>query len=279
MTQPVPAREPSAGPSGGPGVGPAAARWSRAAWFRTAVAVVAWLAVWQVAAWAIGHQVLLVSPVAAVGRLLELLATPAFWGSAGYTLGRIGLGFALGFLGGFALAGLASRGPWPSALISLPIRVIRSVPVVSVIILILIWADADWLSATVATLMVAPVSFANAETGLADRDVKLDELAAVFGLPAWRRWWAITLPGLLPHLTAAARTGMGLAWKAGVSAEVIGLATGSVGERLYEAKLFLSSADLFAWTLVVVVAALGCERAALWLLGGLRRWLGGRYAR
>ena len=290
MSRPLPAREPPSGgaPGGrerhepgrgtrlGHGLGPS---WLRASWLRTAVAVVAWLAVWQVAAWAVGHQVLLVSPAQAVARLGQLLATPVFWASAGYTLGRVGLGFLLGFLAGFALAGLASRGPWPAALISLPIRVIRSVPVVSVIILILIWADAAWLSATVATLMVLPVSYANVETGLAARDAQLEELAAVYQLPARRRWWAITLPALLPHLTAAARAGMGLAWKAGVSAEVIGLATGSVGERLYEAKLFLSSADLFAWTLVVVVASLACERVVLWLLGGLRRWLGGRYAR
>ena len=253
-------------------------RGLRSPWLRTGVAAVAWLLVWQVASWAVGHTVLLVSPVAALGRLFELLGTSAFWGSAGNTLGRIALGFLLGFLCGAALAGLASRGPWPSAFVSLPVRVIRSVPVVSVIILILIWADAAWLAATVAALMVLPVSFANVEEGLASRDVQLRELADVYDLPGWRRWWGITLPGLLPFLTAAARTGMGLAWKAGVSAEVIGLAVGSIGERLYEAKLFLSSADLFAWTLVVVVAALVCERAVLWLLAALRSWLAGRYA-
>ena len=36
-----------------------------------------------------------------------------------------------------------------------------------------------------------------------------------------------------------AGSGVGLAWKSGVAAEVIGVATGAIGERLYEAKIFL----------------------------------------
>ena len=259
----------------------ARARWGGfgTPWLRTGVAIVAWLVVWQVAAWAIGHEVLLVSPVEAAVRLVQLLPTGAFWANVGFTLGRIGLGFVLAFLVGLGLAGLASLGPWSAALIGVPIRVIRSVPVVSVIILILIWASPAWLAAAVSGLMVLPVIYANAEEGVARRDPKLDDLARVYDLPASRRWWAITLPRLMPYLTAGARVGMGLAWKAGVSAEVIGLTSGSIGERLYEAKLFLSTADLFAWTAVVVVLAVVCERVVLWLLGLLQRWLGGRYAR
>ena len=249
------------------------------AWLRTGAAIVAWLVVWQIAAWAVGHEVLLVSPVDAAVRLVELLPTGGFWVSVGHTLGRIGLGFALAFFAGLGLAGLASLGPWWASFIGVPIRVIRSVPVVSVIILILIWASPAWLAATVSGLMVLPVVYANAEEGIARRDPHLDELARVYALPASRRWWAITLPRLMPYLTAGARVGMGLAWKAGVSAEVIGLTSGSIGERLYQAKLFLSTADLFAWTAVVVVAAVVCERVALWLLGLVQRWLGGRYAR
>ena len=74
-----------------------------------------------------------------------------------------------------------------------------------------------------------------------------------------RRVVAIDGPQVLPYFVAACRAGMGLAWKAGIAAEVIGLPTGSIGERLYQAKLFLSSADLFAWTAVIVAASSGSE--------------------
>jgi NitT/TauT family transport system permease protein len=255
------------------------ARQPMPAWLRTAIAVVCWLLVWELVARLVGHEVLLVSPVQAAVRLVQLLPTAGFWSAVGFTLGRIGLGFVAAFVVGFALAVVANLGPWPAALIGLPIRVIRAVPVVSVIILILIWANARSLPTVVSALMVLPVAYANAAEGLAQRDPQLAELAQVFDVPVARRWWAITLPQLLPYLTASVRVGMGLAWKAGVSAEVIGLTQGSIGQRLYQAKLFLSTADLFAWTAVVIVAAILCEHVALWLLGGMRHWLGTRYAR
>jgi len=256
-----------------------AAPQDRRRWVRLGAAVAFWLVVWQVGAWAVGHQVLLVSPGRVLARLAELAPTGPFWATVGYSLGRIGLGFCLAVVLGFGLALAASLNPWLAALVDVPVRAIRSVPVVSVIILILIWASAAWLSVTVSCLMVLPIVYANAAEALAQPRAHLDELARVFALPWVRRWWAITLPGLLPYLVAACRVGAGLAWKAGISAEVIGLPRGSVGERLYQAKLYLSSADLFAWTVVVVALAFACERVVLWLLGRLGIWLGGRYAR
>ena len=44
---------------------------------------------------------------------------------------------------------------------------------------------------------------------------------------------------------------------------MIGLPRGSIGEQLYQAKLFLSTADLFAWTVVIVAVSYGFERLVL----------------
>ena len=249
------------------------------AWLRWTVAVLVWLVVWEIGARLIGHEVLLVSPWRVLVRLVELAPSASFWATAGYSLARIGVGFLVALALGFVLAWLASLNPWLGAFVDVPVRLIRSVPVVSVIILILLWADASWLSVTVSCLMVTPLVCANATEALATRHQALHEFARVFDLSRARRWWAITLPGLMPFLVAAVRGGAGLAWKAGVSAEVIGLPRGSVGERLYQAKLYLSSADLFAWTLVVLVLAVGCEQLVVWLAGQIQAWLTRRYVR
>ncbi len=50
-----------------------------------------------------------------------------------------------------------------------------------------------------------------------------------------------------------------MSWKAGVSAEVIGLAKNSIGEQLYYAKLYLLTEQLFAWSIIVVGVSLLCE--------------------
>ena len=43
-------------------------------------------------------------------------------------------------------------------------------------------------------------------------------------------------------------------------------AGGSIGEQLQQAKVYLDTPDLFAWTLVIVLVSLAFERAFLALL-------------
>ena len=64
------------------------------------------------------------------------------------------------------------------------------------------------------------------------------------------------MPQLKPYLISAWQLAMGLAWKSGIAAEVIGVSNGSIGEKLYEAKIYYTTADLFAWTVVIVVLSM-----------------------
>jgi len=72
---------------------------------------------------------------------------------------------------------------------------------------------------------------------------------------------------LRPALFAGCRVALGLCWKAGVAAEVIGVVARSVGGKLYDAKAYLEIADLFAWTVVIVAVSALFERVFLFLLG------------
>ena len=95
-------------------------------------------------------------------------------------------------------------------------------------------------------------------------DQKLTQMADVFQVPFPRRLRYLYLPQVAPFFRSACAVGLGLCWKAGVAAEVIGLPDGSIGERLYEAKVYLNTPDLFAWTVVIVLLSLAFERLFLW---------------
>jgi len=240
----------------------------------TLVTVASLLVIWEILALAIGQEIIMVSPVQVVRTLIGLVPHSSFWATIAYSLLRIVAGFAMAFLLGVMTAWLASSNRWVESFAGTVMRLIRSIPVVSFIILLLIWADSAYIGLWVSFLMVVPVIYSNAETGFADRDVKLTQMAQVFGFSPLHRWWAITLPGLMPYLISACRVGFGLAWKAGVSAEVIGMPSGSIGERLYQAKIYLSTADLFAWTAVIVVLSYLCEKLVLFGLARLHVGLG-----
>lgn len=233
---------------------------------RPVVAVLFWLAVWQVASWSVNKDFLLASPIAVAARLGHLTITVDFWTTVGWSLGRIAWGFCAAALVGALGATAAVRFRAVDALLSPLIATIRSAPVVSFIILLLLWTDSSRLPMYTSFIMVLPVMYTTIVEGIRHRDRSLLEAAEVFRIPLARRVLAIDVPAVLPFFAAACRIGVGLAWKSGVAAEVIGVASGSIGEQLYEAKVFLSSVDLFAWTVVIVALSIVCEKVVLRLL-------------
>lgn len=226
-----------------------------------------WLLLWQLAAMGLNQKILLVSPVTVILRLFELLPTLGFWSAVGFSFLRITLGFLLAAVFGTTLAALAARFSLVRALAAPPMRAVKSIPVASFIILVLLWVPSRNLSVVISFLMVLPVVYSNVLTGAESMDEKLTEMANVFQVPLSRRVRYLYLPQILPFFRSACAAGLGLCWKAGIAAEVIGLPDGSIGERLYEAKVYLETPDLFAWTLVIVLVSLLFEQLFLFLLG------------
>ena len=229
-------------------------------------AVALWLLVWQGVSMAIDQQILLVSPVRVIVRLAEMIGTAELWSSIGFSLLRIGSGFLLAAVLGAGLAALSARFRRVEELLAPAMLAIQSVPVASFIILALIWFSSRSLSVLISFLMVLPVLYANTLGGIRAADPQLLEMAKVFRLPAGRRVRYLYVPQVLPFFRSACQAGLGLCWKAGIAAEVIGMPTGSIGERLQQAKVYLNTPDLFAWTLVIVLASLAFQRFFLWLL-------------
>ncbi len=229
-------------------------------------AVVFALVVWQVAAMLIGERLFLVTPITVVKRLFSLLTEADFFSTITFSFLRIVLGFFLGFIIGIFMAILAGRFRifkiifWPYMV------TIKSVPVASFIILCLIWLTSSTLSVFISFLMVLPVIYTNILQGLETTDNKLLEMAQVFRVGWFKKLKYIYLPQIKPYLISACSVALGLAWKSGIAAEVIGITFGSIGEKLYESKIYYSTADLFAWTVIIVLLSVAFEKIVLFLI-------------
>ena len=225
-----------------------------------------WLVVWQIAAMVIGQEVFLVSPLQAIGTLLELLPQADFWQRVGFSAGRILLGFGLGAVSSVVLAVAAERWAWVETLLSPVMQLVKATPVASFIILALVWVSGSSLSILISFLMVLPVLYGAVRTGIESVDGQLLEMAEVFRLPLGRRVRAIWLPAVLPAFRQGCSVALGICWKSGVAAEVIGLSDGSIGDALYRAKITLSTGELFAWTFVIILLSAAFEKLFLMLL-------------
>ena len=210
-----------------------------------------------------GTSLLLPSPAETFLRLRQLLGDPSFYSIIGHTFLRIFSGFLLGTAAGCILGGLTAFSPLLYRFFALPMNAIKSTPVASFVILALVWIKGENLSTFIAFLMVLPVIYTNVLGGILSTDRKLLEMAQVFRIPLFRRIRYIYLSQLLPYLRTGFSLSLGLCWKAGVAAEVIGIPKGSIGEKLYEAKVYLETPDLFSWTLVIVLISVIFEKLFL----------------
>ena len=245
---------------------------------RVVIPLAFWLGVWQLGAHFMDWRtegygsLLLPGPLEVAGRLLALVKEPSFWQAAAMSLGRIFAGFALGAAIG-AAAAVATAAFAPADWVLTPaVKVVRAVPVASFIVLVLLWAPTTGsVPAIVSGLMVLPVLWGNVGKGIAQTDPKLLELAGAYRFGRWKTLRLIYVPSVLPYFASGCATALGLAWKAGVAAEVLCLPKLAIGTRLYRAKITMETPDLFAWTVTVVVLSFVLERA----LGTLFRRMGG----
>ena len=168
-------------------------------------------------------------------------------------------GYLLALLSGTLLAVISYRAEVLRAFVSLPLRIVRTIPVASFIILALLWFSSKRLALVISFLMVVPIIYENVLEGLDNTDKELLEMSYIVKMPLAKKIKLIYFPQIFPYLCAALSTGAGLAWKSGVAAEVIGISRNTIGNRLYQSKIYLDTPELFAWTLTIIFISLMSE--------------------
>ncbi len=244
--------------------------WGRLKKVATGAGVaVFWVLVWQLLSMAINQQLLLTSPLQTIKALGWMLTTRSYYISIFNSLGRIFIGFCLGVIFGFILGTLSHRFKLLRTLLRPMMLVIKAIPVASFVILALLWFGSLYLSVFTSFLMVLPVVYVNVLEGYDSTDERILEMARAFRMRAYKRMRYIYLPQLMPFLSSALSLSLGLCWKAGVAAEVIGLPDQSIGSSLYQSKIFLNTPDLFAWTLTILAVSLLFEKLVLFIMNRL----------
>ncbi|MDO5142455.1 MAG: ABC transporter permease subunit [Eubacteriales bacterium] len=239
-------------------------------WLRRTIAAAFWLAVWQGVSLAL-PRLLFASPVETALRLVSLLGEGGFWLSIAHSLGKIALGALLAAVLGALLAVAVYRSDLMRLLIEPAVQIMKSVPVACFVVVALIWVRSAWISVLTSFFVVFPVVYIQLRTGLYNVDEKMREMARAFRLRRRQRLQAVYLPSVMPQLLAACRIAVGMALKAGVAGEIIGLPRQSIGEQLYLSKLYLDTAGLFAWSIAIIVLSLALERLLVRLVGGLQQ--------
>ena len=227
---------------------------------RKTIAVITLLAIWQMLSLWVNRVIFLPSVTDTLKALAALVQTKEFYLSIGTSFLRISSGFVLAVVSGVLLAVLAEQNAQLGEILQLLMQLIKSIPVASFVILVLLWVSSAQLSTFISFFMVLPVIFTNVRGGIHQTDQKLLEMARLFHIPFLNQLSAIYLPHIFPSVLSACSLAAGMAWKSGIAAEIIGLSRNSVGNKLYQAKIYLLTPELFAWTIVIVLLSIGWEQ-------------------
>lgn len=225
-----------------------------------------WLIVWQTVSLVVNKELLIASPVQVGLRLFELIKTQEFWLTTLRSLLKITEGYLLGVICGTLTAVLTAAVPFCYELFYPLISTVRATPVASFIILALVWLKRDNISVFICFLMVLPIVWANVTQGIVSVDKKLIEMARVYSFSKGKLLKLVYIPSVMPSFATGVTTALGLAWKAGIAAEVLSTPKGYIGTELYNSKVYLETADLFAWTVVVILLSFILEKLVVKLL-------------
>ena len=228
-----------------------------------------WLLIWEAAAYLVGASILLVSPRVTFLRLIEMAGTISFWSSILMSMQRIMLGFFIALSIGVVLASASAKWKIIYQFFLPLINVMNAIPIASFVIIALLALSSRNLPVFVAFVTVMPIIFHNTYKGILSADEKMLEMAAVFRVSWWKKAYYIYFKTTAPFVISAASVGIGFAWKSGIAAELIGIVHGTIGANLHQARVFLQTADVFAWTITIVLLSYVMEKVFHKLFGVL----------
>lgn len=240
----------------------------------TILAVVFWLCVWEVAAIILARPLILPHVPEVLRELGRMISEGGFALTVTLSLSRVLLGFILGTLAGAVIGTLTAFIPPFDTLLSPIISVVRATPVASFIMVIWSLISSSAVPTAIALLMVMPVVAQSTAASFRAIDRQLTEVAEVFDFSLGKKIRLLWYPALTEVLLPGIITAAGLAWKAGIAAEIISYTKNSIGREIHNAKAYFETERLFAWTLIVIILSLIIEKILKLLLkkcaGGIK---------
>ena len=235
----------------------------------SALVILFWLLVWHILSLIVGVKYILPSPIATLQALGQLFLESDFYHSIALSILRVFVGFLVGVVLAAFLAIAAERIKIIEALFSPIIRIIKSTPVASIIIILWVILGGKNVPIAISALMVIPIIWQNVRDGFAAIDPRMEEVGLVYGFGYFKRLQLIVIPTIAKFLFTGVITSSGLAWKAGIAAEIICMTKSSIGKHIYDAKYVLDAPSMYAWTAVVVVLSLIIEKLIIKFIGAV----------
>ena len=228
------------------------------------VSVIIILVTWKFFSLYFNSEFVLPSPEKTLLTTLKLFVDDRFLVTVGTTILRSLTGFIVSFFLGL-LAGIASGvNPYVDAFLRPVLVTIRSVPIIAIILLALIWLTPGTVPVFIAMLTMFPFICTNVSDGIRSVDRDLVQMAKFYRVENARIVKELYIPAIMPFIISGASSAMGIGWRAIITGEVLSHPRYGIGTLMQNAQTFLNVDVVIAWTIIAVVISYGFEKVIRW---------------
>ncbi len=231
----------------------------------TVLSVLFLLVLWQGFAMSMRQPELIPQLPALVKTLGGFLLSPGFYVSVGATVGRGVMGMCLSLAAAIVFAVLFARVGWVYELFRPLLTIMRSVPVVSFILLALIFLHTESIPLLIAFLTMFPLLTENLTKGICSLRSGLSQMGRQFRLGRRNRWALIFYPQIRPFLYSGLASAAGFGWRAVIMGEVLSLCSHGIGSEMKRAQSFIAVPELISWTVVAILVSYLADKGIGWL--------------
>lgn len=215
-----------------------------------------WIFIWQLIAILVNKQLFIPTPRSTFEAINMLVLKSDFWMIIGMSIYRVLVGFIFAMILGCITGIIAGLNNVVYQLFHPMIVTIKSTPVLSFIIIALLWFGSGNVPIFICFLMCYPIIWISVVEGIKSVDKQLLQMAKIYQVKTIYIIKNIYIPTIIPYIVTGTLNGLGLGWKVTVAAEVLSHPQYAIGAELHSAKIYLESEQLFAWTIVVIVLSM-----------------------
>ncbi|MBQ8762275.1 MAG: ABC transporter permease subunit [Clostridia bacterium] len=230
------------------------------------------LAIWLIFAKIANSEFIMPTPADTFISLGNLLVSSEFWIAFGSTLLRTLIAFVIAFLlaSTFALLSFLYK---PVAKIFAPlISILRATPTIAVILLFVIWTNANIAPMLISILVIFPILYTSIYSALNNLDKDVLQMCKVYKVSNKNIIFKVCVPQVWANCYLSVSSAIALNLKLMVAGEVLANTTQSLGGLMQGAKIYFEMADLLALTTVTIILALILENLINLLNRPIRRW-------
>jgi NitT/TauT family transport system permease protein len=233
--------------------------FSKNSWFSIA-GVILILAAWEILSLVIGSENILPGPIYTLKTLILFLGDIYFYKSLFLTLLRGLTGFVLAMIASLLVGIPSGINSKTESFFSPLIVTIRSTPVISVILLAIIWLRVENVPVFIGFLTMFPILTTSIITGIREVDRGLVEMALIYRVKKLRLLKDIYIPSLSPYFFSGLLTAAGFGWRAVIIGEVLSQPRYGIGSMMQNSQTYLLVAELISWTMVAVLVGFVFEK-------------------